>query len=237
MSSGLDEVVAADTVRIGATVTHADLEYGSAGAAARRAIPALKSIAPLIGHHPIRTRGTFCGSIAHADPSAEWCLLALLLDARIVAKSRNASRVIPAAQFFQGFLTTELREDEIVTEVRLPSTFHAVTMIEIARRRGDFPIVSAGAAVTVDDGVCTDVRVGLGGVSDVPVRLRPIEDDLIGKPPHPAMIARSTAAAGELIQPAPDAHGTTAYRRRLAAVLTRRALTEVATMAAGESRS
>lgn len=230
-------VVEADAVRIGATVTHADLEYGAVGAAARRAVPALESIAPLIGHHPIRTRGTFCGSIAHADPSAEWCLLALLLDAQIVARSRDASREIPAAQFFQGFLTTDLREDEIVTEVRLPSTLQAVTVIEIARRHGDFPIVSAAAAVTVDDGVCTDVRVGLGGISDVPVRLPPIEDDLIGKPPRPELIARSTAVAGELVQPISDTHGTAAYRRRLAAVLTRRALTEVATMAAGEPRS
>lgn len=216
-----------DAIRIGATVTHADLEYGTVGAAARRAMPALESIAHLIGHPPIRTRGTFCGSIAHADPSAEWCLLALLLDARISAKSVSAHREIPAGQFFRGFLTSDLREDEIVTEVSLPTTLQAVAVIEVSRRHGDFPIVSAGAAVTVADGVCTDVRLGLGGVSDVPVRLQPIEDDLIGKPPHPDLIARSTAVAGELIRPTFDAHATDAYRRRLAAVLTRRALTEV----------
>jgi carbon-monoxide dehydrogenase medium subunit len=225
-------VVEAGIVRIGATVTHADLEYGPAGAAARRAIPALESTARLIGHHPIRTRGTFGGSIAHADPAAEWCLLAHLLDARVVVRSRGASREITAAQFFQGFFTTDLRDDEIVTEVRLPTTPHAVTVIEIARRHGDFPIVSAGAAMTVDGGVCTDVRVGLGGVSDVPVRLRSVERDLVGRPPHPDLIARAAAVAGDLIHPASDTHGTADYRRRLAAVLTRRALVEVARAAA-----
>lgn len=226
-----------EALRIGATVTHAQLEYGDLGAEARRALPVLRATAGLIGHHPIRTRGTFCGSMAHADPSAEWCLLATLLDAHVVATSLRGSREIPVGTFLCGFLTTDLREDEVVTEVRLPVTPSAARVVEFTRRHGDFPIVSAGVAVTVQDGLCVDARVALGGVSDVPLRLPTLEQELAGSEMGASLIAEVAAAAGDLVEPASDIHGTAAYRRQLARVLTRRALDEVVEIATGKGRA
>src|SRR5438045_6626620 len=102
----------------------------------------LASVVRHIGHHPIRTRGTFCGSLAHADPASEWCLVAVTLDARIVAKSKRGTRTIRAADFFQGVMSTALAPDELLAEVQLPLLpagtrfgFH-----EYARRAGDFAI-------------------------------------------------------------------------------------------------
>src|SRR6185369_1719926 len=95
-----------------------------------------------IAHYPIRTRGTFCGSIAHADPASEWCLVAAALDAEMVARSAGGTRTIPAQEFFRGIMTTALNEDELLTEVRLPilpADSHC-GFYEFNRRAGDFAI-------------------------------------------------------------------------------------------------
>lgn len=223
-------------LRIGATVTHAQLEYGRLGEEARRALPVIEAAAGLIAHHPIRTRGTFCGSISHADPAAEWCLLARLLDGQVVATSRRGSREIPVEQFFRGFLTNDLHDDELVSEVNLPLGPTGVRIVEVTRRHGDFPIVAAGVGLSMRDGRCTDVRLGLGGVSEVPLRLGQLERELEGRAPTPAVIDEVAAAAGDLVEPPSDIHGTTAYRRQLVKVLTGRALNDAVAMAAGSGR-
>ena len=188
----------------------------------------LKEAARWVGHYPIRTLGTFGGSIAHADPSAEWCMLAVLLDAEIVAVGPEGERVIPASDFFQGFFMTVLEPDEMVVEVRFPEPAPHASIQEFARRAGDFAIVSAAVALDVRDRECHSARVVLGGVSDVPLRVpeaeRVLERADIGR----EAFDEAGQEAAKAIDPPSDVHGDADYRRDLSAVLVRRALTEAA---------
>jgi carbon-monoxide dehydrogenase medium subunit len=185
-----------------------------------------KRAARWVGHYPIRTLGTFGGSIAHADPSAEWCMLAALLDAEIVAAGPEGERVIPASDFFHGFFMTALQPDEMIVEVRFSQPAPHAALQEFARRAGDFGIVAAAVAVDLRDGVCRSARVVLGGVADVPLRIPEAERVLEGADAGgEAFEEAGRVAAGE-IDPPSDVHGSAEYRRDLSAVLIRRALME-----------
>ena len=186
----------------------------------------LKRAARWVGHYPIRTRGTFGGSIAHADPSAEWCMLALLLDAEIVVLGPEGERVIPAADFFFGFFMTALEPDEMVIEVRFPAPAPNAAIQEFARRAGDFAIVAAAASVDVRDGKCGSAAVVLGGVADVPLRVEEAEKVLEGAEIGPEVFEEAGREAARVIDPASDVHGSAEYRRDLASVLVKRALAE-----------
>ncbi|MDQ4043216.1 MAG: xanthine dehydrogenase family protein subunit M [Actinomycetota bacterium] len=186
----------------------------------------LKEAARWVGHYPIRTLGTFGGSIAHADPSAEWCMLAVLLDAEIVAVGPEGERVIPASDFFQGFFMTALEPDEMVVEVRFPEPAPHASIQEFARRAGDFAIVSAAVALDVRDGKCSSARVVLGGVSDIPLRVPEAERVLEGADASREAFEEAGQEAAKAIDPPSDVHGDADYRRDLSAVLVRRALTE-----------
>lgn len=180
-----------------------------------------------VGHYPIRARGTFGGSIAHADPAAEWCIVARLLDAEVVALSTRGVRTIPAAEFFLGFLTTALEPDEMVVEVRIPTPPAHTALTEFARRHGDFAIVAAAVAFDVDDsGRLRDVRVALGGVADRPLRLPAVEAGAGGEPATAATFRAVGAAAAAAVDPPADVHGTAAYRRFLTAGLIEHACEE-----------
>ncbi len=192
-----------------------------------RGFSVLKRAARWVGHYPIRTHGTFGGSIAHADPSAEWCMLALLLDAEIVAVGPEGQRVIPASDFFYGFFMTTLQPDEMVVEVRFPRPAPHAAMQEFARRAGDFAIVSAAAALDVRDGTCDSVRIVLGGVADVPLRVEQAERVLEGADIGQEAFEEAGQEAAKAIDPPSDVHGSAEYRRDLAAVLVKRALMEV----------
>ncbi len=186
----------------------------------------LKRAARWVGHYPIRTLGTFGGSIAHADPSAEWCMLATLLDAEIVAVGAEGERVIPASEFFHGFFMTALEADEMVVEVRFPRPAPHAALHEFARRAGDFGIVAAAVALDVRDGECRSARIVLGGVADVPLRIpeaeRVLEEADVGR----EAFVEAGQAAAKVIDPPSDVHGSAAYRRDLSAALIWRALTE-----------
>ncbi len=186
----------------------------------------LKKAARWVGHYPIRTLGTFGGSIAHADPSAEWCMLALLLDAEIVAVGPDGERVIPASDFFQGFFMTALEPDEMVVEVRFPEPAPHAALQEFARRAGDYGIVAAAVSLDVEDGECRSAHVVLGGVSDVPLRIPEAEEVLAGAEVGPEAFEAAGQAAAEAIDPPSDVQATAEYRRDLASVLTKRALGE-----------
>ena len=188
----------------------------------------LKEAARWVGHYPIRTLGTFGGSIAHADPSAEWCMLAVLLDAEIVAVGPERERVIPASDFFQGFFMTALEPDEMVVEVRFPEPAPHASIQEFARRAGDFAIVSAAVALDVRDRECHSARVVLGGVSDVPLRVPEAERVLERGDISREAFDEAGQEAAKAIDPPSDVHGDADYRRDLSAVLVRRALTEAA---------
>jgi carbon-monoxide dehydrogenase medium subunit len=188
----------------------------------------LKRAARWVGHYPIRTLGTFGGSIAHADPSAEWCMLAALLDAEIVAAGPEGERVIPASDFFHGFFMTALQPDEMVVEVRFPRPAPHAALQEFARRAGDFGIVAAAVALDLRDGECRSARVVLGGVADIPLRIPEAERVLEGVDVGREAFEEAGRVAAKEIDPPSDVHGSAEYRRDLSTVLIRRALMEAA---------
>jgi aerobic carbon-monoxide dehydrogenase medium subunit len=213
-----------DRVRIGALTRHLALQNtdhpGPIGSLLRRA-------AARIGHLPIRTRGTFGGSLAHCDAASEWCLVARLLDADVTVRSaRNGERTVAAADFFQMIFTTALEPDEILTSVALPrlDDSYRTGIAEFARRAGDFAIVAATSAVQLTDGVVTDARVCLGGVGDIPFRSRAAESALLGQEWNPEVISAAAAAAAAEVDPPSDAHGDAEYRRDLVSALLTRSL-------------
>ena len=183
-----------------------------------------------IAHYPIRTRGTFCGSIANADPASEWCTLAAALDAEMVARSARGTRVIPAKDFFAGIMSTALAEDELLTEVRLP-LLPAGTRAgfqEFSRRAGDFAIAMALATYRVDGGAIVEPRVAVGGAEPHARRIAEAEQALAGVAPGPAPFEAAAAQAAAAVDPMEDVHNTAQYRRDLVSTVTRRALEQAA---------
>jgi aerobic carbon-monoxide dehydrogenase medium subunit len=212
-----------DGLRIGALTTHRAVET-SRDPAVLAGFGVLPRSARWIGHYPIRSRGTFGGSIAHADPASEWCLLAVLLDAVVVLTGPDGQRTVPAAEFFGGYYTTAASPDEMLTEVWFPRPEPHAVLTEFAPRQGDFAVVAAAVSVDVDDGVCRSGRVVLGGVGPRPFEIA--ASALAGQPAGPGTWqAMGEQAAGQ-IDPPDDTHGTSEYRRRLAATLVSRALAE-----------
>ena len=188
----------------------------------------LKRAARWVGHYPIRTLGTFGGSIAHGDPSAEWCMLAALLDAEIVAVGPGGERVIAASDFFHGFFMTALEPDEMIVEVRFPRPAPHAALQEFARRAGDYAIVAAAVTLDIDDGKCRSASVVLGGVADVPLRVAEAERVLKGAEVGREAFEEAGREAAKVVDPPSDVQGTAEYRRDLSAVLVRRALEEAA---------
>ncbi len=186
----------------------------------------LTDVVQHIAHYPIRQRGTFCGSIAHADPASEWCLVVATLGAKIVAQSKRGSRELNGSSFFSGIYATQLREDEIITEVRLPrldSTWRC-GFYEFSRRAGDFALGMTVAALRIDGGRIREARVGIGGVMDHPQRVKAIEDALVGQAPDAAAFAAAGDIASRSVEPMADIHASAEYRRDLVRATTRRAL-------------
>src|ERR1700688_4704760 len=125
----------------------------------------LSTVAHYIAHYPIRVRGTFCGSLAHADPASEWCLTAATLDATMVAKSTLGERLIAAKNYFAGIMSTALAEDELLAEVRLPllASDAKFGFNEFNRRAGDFALAASLVTYRLQGDKIADARVGLGG--------------------------------------------------------------------------
>ncbi len=186
----------------------------------------LAHVARHIAHLPIRTRGTFCGSIAHADPASEWCLVAATLDATIVARSARGERLIAVRDFFQGIMTTALADDELLAEVRLPllPSDAAFGFNEFTRRAGDFAMSAALVTYRLQDGKMTDVHVGVGGAEPSPRRIPEAEAALDGQAPGDKVF-RAAAEAAAIAVDAMEDHQTSAdYRRDLVRAVVRRAL-------------
>jgi carbon-monoxide dehydrogenase medium subunit len=189
-------------------------------------VPLLAAALPLIGHEAIRSRGTLGGSLAHADPAAELPAVARALDAEFVVRSESGERVIPAAEWFEGYLTTSRRPEEILVEVRFPvaEAGTGAAFQEVARRHGDFAIVGLAASLTLTDGTITDARLAFSGVADVPVRAVEAESLLIDQQPSAELFAEAARRAAEPLDPPADLHGSSDYRKKVAAVLVRRGL-------------
>jgi aerobic carbon-monoxide dehydrogenase medium subunit len=191
----------------------------------------LPEIAHQIGHLPIRVRGTFGGSLAHADPAAEWCTLALALDVRIAVRSAGGVRTIAAADFFRSIFTTDLRDGEMITAIDVPKLDERwrCGFVEFNRRAGDFAIVSAVTALRIEMGRILEARIALGGVVDKPVRAEAAEKALIGEAADEATFRAAGDIAGRSFEPFGDIHATAEYKAELVAVMTRRALTRAMT--------
>ncbi len=189
-------------------------------------LPLLAAALPLIGHEAIRSRGTIGGSLAHADPAAELPAVARALDAEFVVRGRAGERVVPAADWFEGYLATSRRPDEILAEVRFPAAGPGtgVAFLEVARRHGDFAIVGLAVSLTLADGVISDARLAFAGVSDVPVRAAEAEDLLAGERPSAELFAEAARVATAALDPPADLNGSPEYRKQIAATLVRRGL-------------
>ena len=235
---GLDGMsVANGTLTVGARVIHARLEAPAVTTPGGRSEPLggvlgslLPEVARFVGHLPIRVRGTFGGSIAHADPAAEWCILARTLDAEMVALRRGGERAIPAGDFFETVFTTSLAPEELLVAVRLPilGDDWRAGFCEFSRRAGDFAVVAAMTAVRLEPatGAIAEARVGVGGVAGVPVRLGGAEATLLGGTPGAELHAAAAEAAAGEVDPVGDLHGSAAYRRDLVRAMVARALAQ-----------
>lgn len=219
-------------LRIGALTPHGVIETVT-DPAVLAGFSVLARAARWIGHPPIRTRGTFGGSLAHADPTAEWCILALLFDAEVVVAGPSGTRTIAASDLFLGFLTSALAPNEMILEARFPRRAPNSSFQEFARRQGDFAVVAAAAWLDLDGGACRSARVVLGGVASTPVRAPEAEAILTDAPLDPARMSEAAGAAAAALTPIADVHGSSAYRRQLANVLVRRALEDAIEPGAG----
>ena len=209
-----------NALRIGALTTHHAVEV--AADAHLGGFTLLREAMAWVGHLPIRTRGTVGGSLAHADATAEWCLLAILLDAELIACGPGGVRGIAAGEFFHGFYSTALGYDEMIVEVVFPRPAPHSALVEYADRRGDFAIVSAAVDLDLDARRATirGGRIALGGVAPVPVRVPEAEAVLAeGGPAAPELFRRCAAAAASAIDPPADGSGSADYRRALTRTL------------------
>jgi len=190
----------------------------------------LANVVRHIAHYPIRNRGTFCGSLAHADPSSEWTLVLTALDGEVLAKSTSGERVIAARDFFKGIMTTALRDDELLVEARLPmlAADTRCGFYEFSRRAGDFAMAAALATSRVHDGKIVEPRLAVGGVEPNPRRITEAERALAGAAPGDKTFRAAAAAATAAVDPLEDITTSAEFRRDLVLAVTRRALERAA---------
>ena len=211
------------TVAFGAMTRQRTIEFSPVVA---RRLPLLQEATRWVGHLPIRSRGTIGGSIAHADPSAEYPAVLTALQGEVVVQGPRGRRTLEPAALFETYLTTSLAPDELLIEVRLPAMAAGAGFAfeEFARRHGDFALAGIAAMVVRDGARCTTARLASAGAGPVPVRLRAAEEILERDGLGAAAIAAAAARAAELVDPDSDVHASADYRRHLTRVLTARAL-------------
>ncbi len=215
------------TLRIGALVTHAEIE---ASALVARLAPLLAQAAPHIAHRAIRNRGTLGGSLVYADPAAEWPACARALDATLVLASAQGERRVAAADFFQGLYTTALRPAELLAACEIPvlAADERQHFDELARRHGDYAITGLAARALWRGGAFSGVRLAYLGLEDRPVRAPRTEALLEGRAPTDSLLAQAGQALRAELQPMGDLTHSAETKRHLAGVLMQRALRQLA---------
>jgi aerobic carbon-monoxide dehydrogenase medium subunit len=210
-------------VSVGALTTHA--------AVAGEGLGLLSAAAETIADPQVRHRGTIGGSLAHGDPASDLPAVVMAAEATIVARGTGGEREIPAGEFFRDYLETALEPTEVITAVRLPDDPASFTFgyQKFNRRQEDWAMVAVCAMLKVQDGTCTDVRVGLTHMASTPLRARAVEEALRGQPVNAETIARAAEQAAEGTTPPADLNASADYKRHLARVLCRRALAQAAT--------
>ena len=191
-----------------------------------------------IGHRQIRNQGTVGGSFAHADPTAEYPAVALALDMEMVVVCANGQRIVPAADFFVTFLTTDIDSTEILTEVRMPVLPSGCgwSFQELTRRNGDFALAGAAVTLNIEGGRCVNARIVAFGINATAVRLQSAEQAVNGEQPSEAIFALAGKTAAEAVEePFANVHASADYRRHLVQVMVSRSLAEAAMRAGGAS--
>ena len=210
-------------LEIGAMTRQRDIEFSNV---IRRRCPIMYEAIRNVGHRQTRNRGTLGGSLCHLDPSAELVSIAAALDAIVTVAGPAGSREIKFASFPAAYMTPAIEPNELVTGVRFPlwPERHGHAFVEFARRHGDFAIVSAAALLADDgDGRITRASVTLGGIGVAPVRVKEVEQALIGHVPDDKLV-RDACESCRKLEAMDDVHASASYRQHLAAVLSRRAL-------------
>ncbi len=208
-----------DSIRLGALVTHHRVATGGYGLTS--------AAAATIADQQVRNMGTIGGTLAHGDPASDLPAILLAHEGSVILRGPNGEREVGAADFFEDFLTTSVAEDEILTEVRLPALEgYGYGYEKFNRRQEDWAMVAVSALVKkAADGTCEDVRIGLTHMGSVPLRATAVEEALRGQPLTADSIAAAAANAAEGTDPPADLNASQEYKRHLARVLTKRALT------------
>jgi carbon-monoxide dehydrogenase medium subunit len=224
---------AAGALQIGALTTHAAVADSPE---VQRGCPVLAEAAAQIGDLQVRNRGTIGGSVANADPAADYPSLLLALEAKLTAAGPDGQREIAATDFFTGLFATALAPDELLTSVSVP-TYGAGTGGAYSKHRHPasyYAVVGVAALITLEKGKCARVALAVGGVMATAVRALAAEQALTGQPADEANIAQAAEKVGEaIVRPMSDVYASGDYRTHLAKVLARRALTAAAARARG----
>lgn len=224
---GLDGIRATkSSIRIGALATHADVADSKE---LQQACGVLSEAASLIGDVQVRNRGTIGGSLAHADPAADYPTVILALDGDITATGARGKRKISAEKFFVDLFTTALKGSEVLTEVSVPvmKTGQGGAYLKHRHPASSYAVVGAAAVVAVKNGECRSARLVVGGATMTPVLVESAEKALVGRSPTSRAIAEAAAGVSEALElPLSDLYASDEYRTHLAEVLSRRALTE-----------
>jgi carbon-monoxide dehydrogenase medium subunit len=211
------------TLRIGALTRHSALQDAELGV--------ISETAHKIADQQVRNRGTIGGSLAHGDPASDLPTLLVTLEGSVTVQGPGGQRVIEAADLFEDYLSTSVAPGEIMTEVRLPSLDgYGGAYEKFTRRAEDWAMVGVLAVVHERDGAVADVRIGMTNMGSTPLRAIAAEEALRGRPLDAASIAAAAEHADEGTDPPADLNATADYKRHLARVLTRRALTRAAGM-------
>jgi carbon-monoxide dehydrogenase medium subunit len=212
-----------DAIVIGAMTTHYDVQRDSL---VREHVSLIAAATDTVADPQVRHRGTFGGSIAHADPAGDLLAPALALDAVMVVAGMDGRKSVPASEFFVDYFTTTLSADELLVEVRIPKfTGWRAHYEKFNRVAQAWSIVAVAAAVRTEGGTIAEARVGLTNMAATPVRARAVEAALVGQPATAESIKAAAGHAANDTSPTSDGNADGEYRSHLARVLTGRALT------------
>ncbi len=220
-----ETAVLEDRLRIGAMVTHA---ANAASFDIWMNLPLMSQALHHVAHQAVRNRGTFGGSLAHADAGAEMPLVASALGGDILLRGPAGARAVPAADFFEGHYATAIAPGEILVGAELPFSSLHWAFEEQARRAGDLAIAMAAAGIGMEDDICREARIWLGSIADRPLRAEAAEAYLVGRTLDPATIREAARLATADVAPRSDGHAQADYRRSVTTALVRRALTRIA---------
>ncbi len=217
---------------IGAMTTHDEVATSSL---VRERAPLLAECASQIGDVQVRNRGTIGGSLAHADPAADYPAAVLALEAQVECQGPGGTRTVPASQWFVDMLTTALGPDEVLCRVRVPvrASGQGWAYTKVPHPASGYSLLGVACVVTVDGGTCQDARVAITGVGPKAVRLPKVEQALVGKRLDEATVAEAAKFASDGLEATDDLYASAEYKRHLAVVYTKRGLLRAVERAAG----